>query len=328
MKTIGILIVGAGLTGIMAARTLKEKGYEVLLVDKGKSVGGRMATRRIDSGKVDHGAQFFTVRNERFHSEVDQWLKQGFVKRWFGESHPRYMSPGGMNALAKTLAKDLPVQLKTEISQIEQQRDGYIVRSTTGEEIKTKTIILTIPAPQAEALLINSKIEINETEMEKLKHITFNPCFVGLFKLSDTPELPENGHLDQGLPEGMMRIVDHYKKGISDERTVSVYMTGQWSKEYNDETSEHVLNHMINLSKDYFDRQSILSQQLKRWRYAEAVQFLKEPYLEMSRDNRVILAGDAFLSNEDPATHTRLESAFISGVLAAEHLAQMLTHKW
>lgn len=327
MKTIDSVIVGAGLTGIMAARTLKEKGYEVLLVDKGKSVGGRMATRRIDSGKVDHGAQFFTVRTERFQSEVDQWLKQGFIKRWFGENHPRYMSPGGMNALAKTLVKDLSFKLKTEINQIEQQRDGYIVRSTTGEEIKTKAIILTIPAPQAEALLINSKIEINETEMGKLKHITFNPCFVGLLKLSDVPKLPENGHLDQDLPEGMMRIVDHYKKGISDERTVSVYMTGQWSKEYNDETGEHVLNHMISLSKDYFDRQSILSQQLKRWRYAEAVQFLKEPYLEISRDNRVILAGDAFLSKEDKATHTRLESAFISGVLAAEHLSQLMTHK-
>jgi hypothetical protein len=124
--------------------------------------------------------------------------------------------------------------------------------------------MLTIPAPQAEALLMSSKLEIDETAMEKLKQITFSPCLVGLFKLSHAPKLPENGHLDQDLPKGMMRIVDHYKKGVSNERTVSVYMTGQWSKAYRDEPSEAVLNHMINLSKAYFNRQSILSQQLKR----------------------------------------------------------------
>jgi predicted NAD/FAD-dependent oxidoreductase len=53
-----------------------------------------------------------------------------------------------MNALMKVLAKDLVVQLKTEINQIEQRSDGYIVRSTTGEAIKTKAIMLTIPAPK------------------------------------------------------------------------------------------------------------------------------------------------------------------------------------
>ena len=94
MNKIDIVIVGAGLTGIMAARTLTDKGYEVLLIDKGKSVGGRMATRRIGGGKVDHGAQFFTVRTERFQSEVDQWLSQGFIKP-FRKQRP--LRPGQRN---------------------------------------------------------------------------------------------------------------------------------------------------------------------------------------------------------------------------------------
>ena len=117
-----------------------------------------------------------------------------------------------MNALAKTLTQYLSIELKTEINQIEQRRDGYSVRSTTGKIIKTKAIILTLPAPQAETLLMSSKLEIDETAMKKLKQITFSPCLIGLFKLSDVPKLPDNGHSDQDLPEGMMRIVDHYKK--------------------------------------------------------------------------------------------------------------------
>ncbi len=327
MNKIDVLIVGAGLTGLIAARTLMDKGHKVLLIDKAKSVGGRMATRRMGSGKVDHGAQFFTVRSEQFQSEVDQWLKQGYIKPWFGENHPRYMSPGGMNALAKALATDLPVQLKTEIKKIAQVTDGYRLHSTTGEIFKAKAVILTIPAPQADELLERSHVELNKTAVEQLKTITFNPCLVGLFTLSTSPELPETGHLDQALPQGMMRIVDHHKKAISDTITVSVYMTGQWSKDYVDEADGVVLNKIIQLSHDYFSKETVVASQLKKWRYAEAIQILREPYLELSNKPPLMIAGDAFLSNEDAATHARLESAFISGESVAGHLSYLMRDK-
>ena len=59
-----VAIVGAGLAGLMAGRTLAEAGHEVVLLDKGRSPGGRLATRRIGEATLDHGAQFFTVRSE------------------------------------------------------------------------------------------------------------------------------------------------------------------------------------------------------------------------------------------------------------------------
>ncbi|MFN5604922.1 MAG: FAD-dependent oxidoreductase, partial [Actinomycetes bacterium] len=41
------VVVGAGLSGLMAARTLASRGWSVVVLDKGRGVGGRMATRRI-----------------------------------------------------------------------------------------------------------------------------------------------------------------------------------------------------------------------------------------------------------------------------------------
>ena len=72
-----VVIVGAGMSGLVAAQELVAAGVEVAVVDKGRSVGGRLATRRIGDARLDHGAQFFTVRTPAFQRRVDQWLDRG-----------------------------------------------------------------------------------------------------------------------------------------------------------------------------------------------------------------------------------------------------------
>jgi phytoene dehydrogenase-like protein len=61
-----VIVIGAGVSGLIAARTLQATGARVLGLDKGRGVGGRMATRRTDWGVFDHGAQFLTARDPQF----------------------------------------------------------------------------------------------------------------------------------------------------------------------------------------------------------------------------------------------------------------------
>ncbi|NET74239.1 MAG: NAD(P)-binding protein, partial [Sphaerospermopsis sp. SIO1G2] len=42
------VIVGAGIAGLLAGTVLQEAGWEVIVLDKGRSVGGRMSHRRLD----------------------------------------------------------------------------------------------------------------------------------------------------------------------------------------------------------------------------------------------------------------------------------------
>jgi photolyase PhrII len=51
------IVIGAGLSGLTAARTLREQGVDVTVLEKARGAGGRMSTRRDGEHRFDHGAQ-------------------------------------------------------------------------------------------------------------------------------------------------------------------------------------------------------------------------------------------------------------------------------
>ena len=113
-----IAIIGAGMAGITAARTLLKAGHKVTLFEKSLSAGGRMATRSTLLGNFDHGAQYFTVRDPRFELAINtvHGTKE-LIKPWSVTSvrvldahgsvleaarpprEPHFVAKPGMNAL-------------------------------------------------------------------------------------------------------------------------------------------------------------------------------------------------------------------------------------
>ncbi|MBS2967731.1 FAD-dependent oxidoreductase [Metabacillus sp. KIGAM252] len=312
-----IAIIGAGLTGLTAAAVLKEKGVSgVTLFDKGKSPGGRLATRRIGEGRADHGAQFFTVRTEELKKEADQWLEKGWIQKWFGDPYPRFAGAEGMNRLAKRLAEELDVRTNTRIVRIQEYDQGFELFAETGESFQAEALLLTIPAPQAIDLLNESRIPAGH----ELAGIRFNPCFVAMASLKKELSLGNQGHLDSSLPQGLERIADQSEKGISIEPIASIYMTGEWSAEHFEKQDDEVVSLILDKVKDYVSFENVKSVQLKRWRYAEAVQPYHRPFMDLGTNHPFLAAGDAFLREDDPAGRTRFESAFLSGIDAGEEL--------
>ncbi|WP_431802866.1 NAD(P)/FAD-dependent oxidoreductase [Halobacillus andaensis] len=309
MDHFDITIIGAGLTGITAASRLQKNGKKVLLIDKGNNVGGRLATSCLAKGRADHGAQFFTVRTKDLQQEVDDWLEKGWIKHWFGDDYPRYTSVNGMNSLAVNLADGLPTKLNTSVSHWRKEAGKYRIAAEGQSGWLTEKVILTTPGPQAVEILQNSGIDA-----KALQEITFQPTYVGMFRFNHPTALPKSGHVDQELPAGVERLVDHYKKGISNEVVVSIYMTADWSAEHFGKSD--VLVRMKKSVQGYFDFEDLQSQQLKTWRYAQAVNTYPGSYAALT--NSVLVAGDAFLRHDDAAGRTRFESAFLSGIDVAE----------
>ena len=153
-----VVIVGAGMSGLVAATELQAAGAAVAVVDKGRSPGGRLATRRIGDATVDHGAQFFTVRTPAFQHRVDDWLERDLVTVWSHgfdatDGHPRYVAPRGMTSLAKDLATGLDVSCSTMAFAVRSTDSNWEVVIDDGSVRVADRVIVTTPLPQAFALL-------------------------------------------------------------------------------------------------------------------------------------------------------------------------------
>ena len=145
--TVDFLVVGAGLAGLAFAQDATNMGKTVCVIDKGRGVGGRMATRRLEGNvRVDHGAQFFTARGSRFEDMVKSGLADGTIMEWsrgFPQwkngvietrppGHPRYACPQGMSQIPKMLAQNVDVQTGAQAAKIEKKENVYQVTCANG----------------------------------------------------------------------------------------------------------------------------------------------------------------------------------------------------
>ncbi len=91
-------VVGAGMAGIAAARTLMQAGHHVTVFEREATVGGRMASDSTPFGRFDTGAQYFTVRDPRFQLALET-TAPGLCRPWSANA-VRVLDPHGRVAEA------------------------------------------------------------------------------------------------------------------------------------------------------------------------------------------------------------------------------------
>jgi predicted NAD/FAD-dependent oxidoreductase len=317
-----VLIVGAGMSGLMAAHILQRKGVSVTLADKGRSVGGRLATRRIGRGRADHGAQFFTVRTAEFQVWVDDWLTDGLVYEWSRgwsdgslsstkpDGHPRYAVRSGMQALAKHLAQGLDIQINSRLSYVTLE-DRWQAEDENGRRFISCALLLTAPVPQSLALLDAGGVRLAAADRAALERIRYGPCLAGLFWVDGPVHLPAPGAL-QRPDEAISWIADNKRKGISPGATlITVHAGSAYSEKLWETTDAEVLEALQFGLKPFLNPSAeIVQTQLKRWRYAQPTALHPERYIATKDLSPLAFAGDAFGC-------PRVEGAALSGIAAA-----------
>lgn len=326
-----VLVVGAGITGLMAANLLQKSGLSVIVLDKSASVGGRLETRSIGPGRADLGAQFFTARTPDFRNWVEQWEHEKLVYTWSigwsdgslqkpgGDGHPRYAVYGGMKALAKHLAQDLDsVRLNIEILTLTATHDSWLIQDADGNILSGKALVMTPPVPIALELLRSGATPLSKDNQEALEQVQYAPCLCGVFWVEGTMHLPEPGAV-QRHNAPISWIADNQRKGISREATVlTVHASPEYSEQLWLVSDDDVLGAMRPAFKPYMDAEArIREAQVERWRYSIPTVTHPERCLLADGLPPLVFAGDAFGG-------PRVEGAALSGVAAGKLLLSKL----
>lgn len=333
-----IAIIGAGISGLACARALADAGHSVVVFEKSRGPGGRMSTRRTESGAAfDHGAQYFTARSPDFCAATNAWLASGATSEWdprisvippgstprFAPSVPTPRTPEarlvgvpGMNSPLKLLALGLDCRCSVQVASINHTPTGLILADTTGTiHGPFAALICSAPAPQTAALLATAAPDI----AGRAAAARMAPCWAVMAEFDAPLPAPfDAAFINQG-PLGWIAR-DSSKPARTATEAWIIHASHEWSAahlEYHPAQAQSAilaeftrllaieLNTIIPAPK---------SASAHRWRYAIAAEPLGTPFLYSTQTPHPITAcGDWCLG-------PRIEDAFASGLAAANHV--------
>lgn len=319
-----VVIVGAGMAGLLCGRIAATEGFPVTVVDKGSRPGGRMATRPLDGALADYGAQFMEARSQEFRRHLQEWQGAGLARLWGfgfeGEPEPsglaRYLVDGGMNRLPAHLSESLEVRVRTEVESITTSNGRWVLRLKEGQFLKADAVVLTCPVPQALHLLRQGAVELDRGLAKRLDTVLYDPCFTLILHLAGESGLPCPGALS--VESGPLAwLADNQQKGISGESTtVTIHASPEFSASHFDDDRDRVMR-LMEQAAAHLLATPVVSRHLHRWRYARVRTPLPERVVVLCEQPLLLLAGDACGGRD-------VEAAALSGMAAAEQLRNSL----
>lgn len=305
-----VLVIGAGMAGLIAAAALASAGRRVLVLDKGRGVGGRLASRRIDRATFDHGAQFLTARDPRFAATLEEAQRSGAAREWFrgaSDAHVRWRGNPAMTSVAKHLASGLDLALQTPVSALRSGSNGWDAETADGKKISAAAVILTPPVPQSLALLDAGANVLPQEMRTRLAALEYERCLAVMAVLDRPSNVPPPGGFAPN--DGPIAwIADNQIKGISAEPAVTIHATHAFSTEHWDLDRNESARKLLEAAGEWIGAE-IQDFHVHGWRYSKPRRI--DEQLCATVDRSLVLAGDAFGG-------PRVEGAALSGWAAAE----------
>jgi predicted NAD/FAD-dependent oxidoreductase len=322
-----VAVIGAGLSGLVVARRLQEVA-DVVVFEKSRGPGGRMATRYAGDYAFDHGAQFFTARSAGFKAFLQPLLEAGSVKSWparfaeldrgtitneriWGDDYPHYVGAPGMNQVGKSLAEGLDLRLESTVAEIE-RRDG---RWRLSDEALTGLgrfdwVVLAMPAAQT-ASLAEGFDDLGALGAARRMH----GCFALMLGLQRPLDLSWDAALVRNADISWVSV-NSSKPDRSEEQTLVVHSTNAWANAHLEDDIDEVRAYLVEqaslvVGTDLRDADHC---RVHRWRYAN-ISKQSGPAFYLDDGVRLAACGDWFRRG-------RIEAAYSSGADLAAALAE------
>ncbi len=321
-----VAVIGAGLAGLSCARTLQDHGLEVEVFDKSRGSGGRASTRRAqaDDGRevqFDHGAQYFTSRDDIFQLHVDAWAYRGVVDEWEPElvvidddgiapkesTTTRWVGQPSMSTVTSHLAEDLDPRFGTRIERVEPaDGDRWTLSTEDGETAGPFDVVVTTAPPAQSAELLTGT---DASFLDELSSIQLQPTWALMLGFDEPLDVDfDAAFVNTGPLSWVAR--DSSKPG-RDGHNWTIHASSEWSAEHVELSFEEAASRLLQAFADTLEvtLPETSYARAHRWRYAQAEDAREEGCLA-DVDRGLLACGDW-------ANGSRIEGAFLSGRAAA-----------
>jgi predicted NAD/FAD-dependent oxidoreductase len=321
-------VVGAGISGLGAARTLAAGGHEVVIFEALPHVGGRIHTVATGGFVFDSGATSISPRgralekammeeisNEGLHRIERPIFVHNSLRVSAGDPAKnkieRYCYVEGNHVLPERLASGLEIRYMTLVEALEKSAGGYKI---AGEEFDAA--VLAVPAPEAMPLL--ESVGNNRP----FGNAVYRPCLTLMLGYAlPPPDVKYHALLDpdSGHPLVWLSIESLKSPGRApDGKTALLAQMGpQFSKLYFDADERAIFDTVADIVVRLFGKNWDVAPEvaaIKRWRYSQ-------PEMTAMFEN-VNRAGQRLLVAGDGVSGGRTEYAYDAGVKAARLLME------
>ncbi len=316
------------MSGLIAGKVLQRNGIDVTILDKGRGIGGRLATRRIvhplyGEGVFDYGMQAFSVSDPRFQLWVDEWLERGIIDRW-EIANPAgttcYRGKQSSRSIAQHLAQDLDVRTQTCAVEVIEEALGWTVRSDNDDLFWGDNLLITAPIPQILALLDRSEIDLPAALRNRLAGVVYQPCLTVLALLDKPSNIPPPGGLQLADPS-LAWIACNQQQGTSPQAAaVTIQATPAFSQTHWDMDLDAIAKILLDRAAPWLDAH-VVEFQVHRWLYSQPQTCYGASFVSLHTPGMLVLAGDAFATTHPTDISLHLERAALSGLAAADRIA-------
>ena len=274
-KTDRIVVIGAGLAGLTVARALADAQHSVVVFDKGRGLGGRMASRRRDGWRFDHGAVVLRPTDAAFATFISRSEAMGHAATW--EDADGWVGMPGRSDFVKPTAAGLTIHNQAEVTGLAHGPDGWTLHGPDAADGQCyDRLILAIPQPQAHRLLAPW-----QTLQTQIDGASMAPCWT-LMVGFDTPlsvDITYAKYTDG--PIGVIaRETAKPDRALPGDGWV-VQASAEWSAQHLEDAPEDVQARLLDA---FFATLGCTAappaiSMVHRWRYAQTSTPLGQPYL-------------------------------------------------
>lgn len=334
---VDVAVIGAGMAGLVCAQQLHLAGYKVVVVEKSRGLGGRVATRRLYDTCADHGACYLKPKGELLGRFVQLLCDGGILQLWSNTykyaqnqlnkvTDPVYVAPDGISAIAKFLAAGLDIRRSQRLTALNLDFVNWTLHINSDDitkslELTAKAVVMAIPAPQALSILQQEANTVPAVFLEQLSRVEFDPCLSVIAGYPTQLHPPPDWKAITFVDDSVLRWIglDSSKRTTAQSSVFVLHSSADFARRHLEAKDFQPMGHqMLAYASECLQLPLKHPEwmQVHRWRYAFPSRCL-DSALSAQTELPLVCCGDWCGGDQ-------IESAMHSGIAAAEELNRQM----